>query len=291
MSRTILSGLVLIFVLALGVANSVFTVTEVQQALVLQFGDYRRTLRDPGLYLKLPFIENIVYLDKRVLDLEPPMEQVILSDQRRLEVDAFIRYTIERPLDYYRTVGQTGAADNRLSSTASATLRRVLGSATQQQILSRDRDRLMEEVTRQVNLEAQRYGIRIVDVRIRRADVPDATTQAIFARMRSEREREASEFRAQGQEQAQQIRSRAERERTVILAEAQRDGQILKGEGDNTALRLLAEANGQDARFYGFYRSLQAYRDTMRNEDTTMILSPTGEFFRYFNGSKANEVP
>jgi len=275
------AGVVLLAVIA---ASALFTVRETQQALVLQFGQPVDVISEPGLKVKLPLIQNVVYMERRVLDLEPPMEQVILSDQRRLEVDTFARYRIFSPLDFYRSVGNEAVAETRLSSIVNATVRRVLGSATQLQVLSEERARLMEEITRQVNAEAHRFGIEIVDVRIRRADVPDAATQAIFARMRSEREREAAEFRAQGQEQSQQIRSRADRERTVLLAEAQRDAQILRGEGDNQALRILAEANNRDQQFYAFYRTLQAYREAMRNEDTTLVLSPQSSFFRFFSG-------
>jgi modulator of FtsH protease HflC len=172
--------------------------------------------------------------------------------------------------------------EQRLNTVVVSALRRVLGNVTVLAILSDERSRVMADIRQQVNGEAQRFGIDVVDVRIRRADLPEETSQSIFARMRSEREREAAEFRAQGQEQAQQIRSRAERERTVIIAEAQRDSQVLRGEGDNQAFRIIAEATGRDADFYSFYRTLQAYRDSLRNEDTTMVLSPTGDFFKYF---------
>jgi membrane protease subunit HflC len=270
-------------VAALGIvaSSALYTVNETEQALILQFGQPTSTVTEPGLKAKLPW-QNVVYLERRVLDLEAPTEQVILADQRRLEVDAFVRYRIQDPLRFYQTVNSEAIAETRLASVTNATLRRVLGSATQLQVLSDERAGLMEDIARQVNQEAQRFGIQIVDVRIRRTDVPEATTQNIFARMRSEREREAAEARAQGAELAQQIRSRADRERTVILAEAQRDAQTLRGEGDNQALRILADANSRDAEFYHFYRTLQAYRESLRNEDTTLVLSPQGEFFRFF---------
>jgi membrane protease subunit HflC len=275
-----------IAVIAAGVvaADSLFTVDETEQALVLQFGQPVNVINRPGLNVKIPLIQNVVYMERRVLDIEPPSEQIILADQRRLEVDTFVRYQIRDPLRFYQTVGTEFTAETRLSNISTSTLRRVLGAATQIQVLSEERVRLMDEITRQVNAEAQTFGVQIVDVRIRRADVPDATTQNIFARMRSEREREASEFRAQGQEQSQQIRSRADRERTVLLAEAQRDAQTLRGEGDNRAIRVLAEATAQDQTFYNFYRTLQAYRTSLRSDDTTLVLSPQGDFFRYFSG-------
>ena len=221
-------------------------------------------------------------LDRRVLELDPPVEQVILADQKRLDVDAFARYRITDPLRFYQTVGTEAIAETRMNATVNSALRRVLGSVTLLAVLSDERTRVMNEIRTQVNNDAQRLGVEIVDVRIRRADLPEETSQAIFARMRSEREREASEARAQGQEQAQQIRSRAERERTVILAEAQRDAQILRGEGDNQALKLIGQATSADPQFYSFYRTLEAYRSSLNPDDTTLVLSPTGEFFRYF---------
>ncbi|MBP2303472.1 protease modulator HflC [Azospirillum picis] len=266
-------------------SSALFTVNEAQQALVLQFGEPRRVIQDPGLKVKIPFIQEVRILDRRVLDLDPPVEQVILADQKRLDVDAFARYRIHDPLRFYQTAGTEAVAETRMNSIVNSSLRRVLGNVTVLAVLSDERARIMNDIKGQVNDEAKRFGIEIVDVRIRRADLPEETSQSIFARMRSEREREAAEARAQGQEQSQQIKSRAERERTVIIAEAQRDAQVLRGEGDNTAIKLIAEATSQDPEFYGFYRSLEAYRKALNGSDTTMVLSPNGEFFRYFNGS------
>ncbi len=269
---------------AIGIIGSasLFTVNEAQQALVLQFGEPRRVIAEPGLKFKLPFVQEVRILDRRVLDLDPPVEQVILADQKRLDVDAFARYRIHDPLRFYQTAGTEAVAETRMNATVNSALRRVLGNVTVMTVLSEDRAKIMSDIKAQVNAEAQRFGIEIVDVRIRRADLPQETSQSIFARMRSEREREASEARAQGQEQAQQIRARAERERTVLVAEAQRDAQILRGEGDNTALKLIAEVTSKDPEFYGFYRSLEAYRKALNKDDTTMVLSPNSEFFRYF---------
>ncbi len=273
---------VLLVALALLASASLFTVNEARQALVLQFGQHVRTIQTPGLHAKVPFIQNVVMYDSRVLDLDPPAEQVILADQRRLEVDAFARWRIVDPLRFYQSVGSEQILEQRLNTVVISALRRVLGNVTLLAVLSDERARVMNDIRSQVNGEASRFGIEIVDVRIRRADLPDETSNAIFARMRSEREREAAEARAQGQEQAQQIRSRAERERTVILAEAQRDAQILRGEGDNQALRIIAESVGRDPEFYSFYRTLEAYRQSLNANDTTLVLSPTGDFFRYF---------
>jgi len=277
-------GIIGIVIVVLGIlaSASLFTVNETQQALVLQFGEVRNVIQEPGLKAKIPFLQNIVVYDRRVLDLDPPVEQVILADQKRLDVDAFARYRITDPKGFYQSVGSEAVLEQRLNTVVISALRRVLGNVTVLAILSEERAQVMTDIRSQVNAEARRFGIDVVDVRIRRADLPEETSQSIFARMRSEREREAAEFRAQGQEQAQQIRPRAERERTVILAEAQRDAQVLRGEGDNQAFRIIADATGRDAEFYSFYRTLQAYRDSLRNEDTTMVLSPTGDFFKYF---------
>lgn len=282
MNRKLFIAGIALVVLGILASASLFTVNEAQQALVVRLGDPRRVIQEPGLKLKLPFFENVVVMDRRVLDLDPPVEQVILADQKRLDVDAFARYRIHDPLRFFQTVGSEAVAETRLNAVVNSALRRVLGNVTLLAVLSNERAQVMTDIRGQVNNEAQRLGIEIVDVRIRRADLPEETSQAIFARMRSEREREASEARAQGQEQSQQIRSRAERERTVLLAEAQRDAQILRGEGDNQALRVIGDATRQDAQFYAFYRSLEAYRKSLNKDDTTLVLSPNSEFFRFF---------
>ncbi len=283
MNAKLITAGVAVIVLGIVLSGSLFVVYETQQALVLQFGEWKRTIQTPGLNMKIPFIQDVVFVDRRVLDIDPPVEQVILADQKRLDVDAFARYRIDNPLAFYQSVGTEAVVEQRLNSVVNSALRRVLGNVTLLAVLSDERAQIMSDIQEQVNLEADRFGVVIVDVRIRRADLPEETSQAIFARMRSEREREAAEARAQGQEQSQQIRSRADRERTVILAEAQRDAQTLRGEGDNQALRIIADATGRDPAFFAFYRSLEAYRTAMAGEDTTLILSPSGDFFRYFN--------
>ena len=274
-----------IVVLALSVfllSDTFFTVRETEQALIVQFGQYKRAVQEAGLQFKIPFIQDVIRIDKRVLDADPPIEQVILADQKRLDVDAFARYRITKPLEFYQSVASEAVVEQRLSSIVRSSLRRVLGSVTLLEILSEDRVLVMEEIRDQVNQEAQRFGIEIVDVRIRRADLPEETSQAIFARMRSEREREAAEARAQGQEESQRTRASADRDRTVILAESQRLAQETRGEGDREALKIMAEATSQDPHFYSFYRSLQAYRTTMKSDNTTFVLSPIGDFFEFF---------
>lgn len=283
MNRTLLTGGIAVVVAGVILSSALFTVDQAHQGLVVLLGQPRRVIQDPGLKVKWPLIESVVILDKRVLDLDPPVEQVILADQKRLDVDAFARYRITDPLRFFQTVTNEGGAEVRLNAVVNSAMRRVLGSVTLMAVLSQERARVMNDIRDQVNGEAKRFGIDVVDVRIRRADLPEETSQAIFARMRSEREREAAEARAQGQEQAQQIRARAERERTVLIAEAQRDSQTLRGEGDRQALGTIAEATKDDPQFYSFYRSLEAYRKALNKDDTTMVLSPKGAFFHYFS--------
>ena len=282
MNRSLIIGVVLAVAALILASASLFTVNETQQALVLQLGAIKKQIREPGLKVKLPFVQNVVILDKRVLDLDPPEEKLILSDQKRLNVDAFARYRIQDPERFYQSLGSEHAAEQRLATVVNSALRRVLGSVTVLDVLSAKRDQIMADLKSQVNQEATRFGIEIVDVRIRRADLPEEASQAIFNRMRSERVREAAEQRARGEEEAQRIRASAERERTVTLAVAQRDAQILRGKGDQDALKIINEATGKDPEFYAFYRSLQAYRETLRPGDTTMVLSPDSDFFRYF---------
>lgn len=272
-----------VFVLFIILSGSLFIVTETDQAIVLQFGEPKQIYREAGLKFKIPFIQNIVFYDKRVLDLDPPIQQVILSDQKRLNVDSFVRFKIKDPLKFYQTVGNEKIAEQRLNSVVNSSMRRVLGNVTLQAVLSSERANIMNMIYTQSNEEASKFGIEVVDVRIRSGDLPTETSQAIFARMRSEREREAAEFRAQGQEQAQQIRAKADRERTVLLAEAEKKAQILRGEGDFAALNTLGKETSKDPKFYAFYRSLQAYKTSLGSSDTTMVLSPESEFFRFFS--------
>ncbi|MDZ5646221.1 protease modulator HflC [Nitrospirillum sp. BR 11828] len=276
--------------LAIVLQSTFFTLNQTQQALVLQFGEPKRVIREPGLYMKWPFmLQNVVVLDRRVLDIDPPVESAILADQKRLEVDAYARYRIADPLMFFQTLGNEQQARLRLSVIVNSAMRRVLGNVNLPAVLSQEREKVMADIKAQVNQEAQRLGIEIVDVRLRRADLPEQTSQAVFARMRSEREREAAEARAQGQELSQQIKSRADRDRTVLLAEAQRQAQITRGEGDNQAIRIMNEAISRNPEFYSFYRSLQAYRDTLKPDDTTLVLSPGADFFKYLGAGGTAE--
>jgi len=261
---------------------SLFTVHQTQQALVLQFGNPKRVITEPGLQMKMPFLENVVFFDKRILDYDIPEAEVIASDQKRLVVDAFARYQIVDPLKFRQTVVTLAGVDSRLSTLLNAGLRQVLGKESFSDILSGQRRTLMGAIRDRVNREAEQFGIRIVDVRIRRADLPEANSQAIYRRMQTEREQEAKEARAQGAEQAQGIRATADRDKTVLLANAKRDAEITRGKADSERNRIYAEAYGKDPEFFAFYRSMRAYEAAFKSDDTTMVLSPDSEFFRYF---------
>ncbi|NMJ44100.1 protease modulator HflC [Roseomonas sp. JC162] len=285
MNRTfILLGVLAVIVVT--AASSLFTVHQTQQVLITQFGQPIRVIREPGLHYKLPFIQSVITFDRRLLDFDAPGEEVILGDQRRLIVDSFTRYRIIDPLVFYQTVGATEQGIRaRLNSIVSSSLRRVLGNEPLLSVLSNDRPRIMTEIRQQVNTEARQFGIEVVDVRIRRADLPEENTQAILSRMQSERERVAREARAEGAEVAQRVRAGAERERTVLLAEAQAQADILRGQGEQEAIRIVAEAFNKDLDFFQFWRSMQAYRDAFQEGSTRMVMTPDSEFFRYFRDS------
>ena len=263
--------------------SALFTVNQTQQALVLQFGEPKRTIQEPGLSFKMPFIQDVIYYEKRVLSLIPQdAEEVILSDQKRLQVDAYARYRIEDPLLFYQTVRNELGARGRLEAIIDSSVRRALGRETLASILTGQRNDIVRSIGEEVNASVSSLGIQIIDVRLRRADYPTATSQNIFNRMKSEREREAKEFRATGEEEAQKIRADAEKTRTVILSEAQREAQETRGTGDAQAIQIYADSFGQDAEFFAFYRSMEAYRKSMGQNDTSMVLSPESSFFRFF---------
>ncbi len=265
---------------------SIFIVKEVNQAIVLQFGDPKRIIVEPGLNFKLPFIQNVVFLDKRILNLDTPPEEVIASDQKRLIVDAFARFEIIDPLKFYISVGNERVARSRLSTIINSRIRNVLGQQELQTLLSKDRTKQMALIQEGVNVEAENFGIKIVDVRIKRADLPQANSDAIYKRMQTEREREAKEFRAKGAEMAVTITSTADKEVSVILANANKDSEIMKGEGDGQRNKIFAEAFGRDPEFFAFYRAMQAYETALIGGDTSLILSPDSEFFKFFGNIK-----
>ncbi len=270
---------------------SIFIVKEVNQAIVLQFGDPKRIITKPGLNFKLPFIQNVVFLDKRILNLDTPPEEVIASDQKRLIVDAFARFQIVDPLKFYISVGNERVARSRLSTIINSRIRNVLGQQELQTLLSKDRTKQMTLIQEGVNNEAENFGIKIVDVRIKRADLPQANSEAIYRRMQTEREREAKEFRARGAEMAVTITSTADKEVTVILADAQKKSEIMKGEGDGQRNKIFASAFGKDPEFFGFYRAMQAYERALIGGETSLILSPDSDFFKFFGNTnpKSNQ--
>ena len=264
---------------------SFFVVKEINQAIVLQFGDPKRVIATPGLQLKIPFIQNVVFLDRRILSLDPAPEEVIASDQKRLIVDAYARFRIVDPLKFYISVGDERVARSRLATIINSRLRSVLGTQSLATLLSEDRTKQMAIIQESVNDEAEKFGIKIIDVRIKRADLPQANSEAIYKRMQTEREREAKEFRAKGAEMAVTITSTADKEVTVLLANAKKQSEIMKGEGDGQRNKIFAQAFGKDPAFFAFYRAMQAYEKALIGGDTSLILSPDSDFFKFFGNT------
>jgi membrane protease subunit HflC len=271
-----------IVLIAVVIFQSLFIVQEISQAIVLQFGDPKKIISKAGLNFKLPFIQNVVFLDKRILNLDNEPQEVIAADQKRLIVDAIARFKIVDPLKFYISVGNERVARSRLSTIINSRIRGVLGTQELATLLSTDRTKQMSIIQNDVNTEAKNFGIEIVDVRIKRADLPPANSEAIYKRMQTEREREAKEFRAQGAEIAQKIRSTADKDVTVILAEANKKSEIMKGEGDGLRNKIFADAFGQDPQFFAFYRAMQAYEKALIGGETSLVLSPDSEFFKFF---------
>jgi membrane protease subunit HflC len=284
MRLNLVGGIVaaLIIVVLIVAYGALFTVYQTRQALVVRLGQPVRVVTEPGLHYKIPLIDSVINIDKRILDLENPAQEVIASDQKRLVVDAFARYSIKAPLKFYQTVGTVDGANLQLSILLNSALRRVLGEATLTEVVRDQRETLMTRVREQLDNEAQAYGISVVDVRIRRADLPEQNSQAVYQRMQTERQQEAAQIRAQGTQRAQEIRAKADRDVTVLLAEAQSKGEQTRGEGDGERNRIFAEAYGRDPDFFSFYRSMQAYEAGLKANDTRMLLKPDSEFFRYF---------
>lgn len=282
-----------VVIVAIGViaSGSLFIVEQTQQAIVLRLGKPQKTIQEPGLNVKIPFIEEVLFYEKRVLDLDPPTERVILADQKRLDVDSYARYRITDPLLFYQTTRQISGVPSKLSPIINSSLRRVLGNETLLNILSNKRASIMVDIQKAVNDAVKRFGMEIVEVRVRRADYPDETRENIENRMKSEREREAKEFRAEGFEQAEGIRADADKQKVVILAEAKKQAETMRGEGDSKAIQIYADAFGQDPEFFAFYRSMQAYRNSIASSDTTMVLSPDSDFFRFFRDINGSGLP
>jgi len=284
-------ALILVIVLVIIGYSCTFTVRQTEQVLVVRLGEPVRVVTDPGLHFKAPFVDAVISIDKRILDLENPSQEVIASDQKRLVVDAFARYRIKDALRFYQRVGSIQAANVQLTTLLNASLRRVLGEVTFIQVVRDEREVLMGRIREQLDKEADGYGIQVVDVRIRRADLPEQNSQAVYQRMQTERQREAAEFRAQGGQKAQEIRSEADRKATVIVAEANSQAEQVRGEGDGERNRLFAEAYGKDPAFFAFYRSMTAYENGLKGNDTRFLLKPDSDFFRFFGGPGGGKVP
>lgn len=281
-------SIVLLAIIAVVVLTGLFTVRETEQALVLQFGEPKRFVEEPGLHWKIPLVQNVEYFDKRILNLDVPEQEVIASDQKRLIVDAFARFRITDPLLTYQSVRSEQGARGQMSTLLQSQVRNILGDIAMREVVSGRRAELMGRIQQAVEAEADTLGINLVDVRLRRVDLPEANSQAIYARMRSEREREAAEARAEGREEAERIRAQAERERTVLLAEAERDSQRIRGTGDGEAVRIYANAFSQSPEFFEFYRTMEAYEKSLDGDKTTIILSPDSEFFKMLNTGRGD---
>jgi modulator of FtsH protease HflC len=295
-------ALAVLLLLAVVVGYSTFfTVYQTRQALVVRLGQPVRVISDPGLNAKIPFIDSVIYIDKRILNIESPAQEVIASSQdktvagvaqagERLVVDAFARYRITDPLKFYQTVGPDGAS-SQLAILLNSALRRVLGAATLADAVRNKREDLMAQMRDQLDRDAQPFGIHVVDVRIRRVDLPEQNSQAVYQRMQTERQREAAEFRAQGSQRSQEIRAKADRDVTVLVAEANSQSEQIRGQGDAERNRIFADAYGQDPDFFTFYRSMQAYERSMQHTDTHLVLRPDSDFFRYFGDPMGKTPP
>lgn len=284
---TILVAAVVALVVAYG---SLFTVYQTRQALLVRLGEPVRIITEPGLHVKYPIIDTVIPVDNRILDLENAAQEVFASDQRRLVIDAFARYRIVDALRFYQTVSNVEGANSRLSSLLNAALRRVLGEATLIHVVRDDRAALMARVRDQLDREARAFGIEVVDVRIRRADLPEQNSQAVYQRMQTERQRQAASIRGEGSQKSQEIRAKADRDVTVLVAEAQSRAEQTRGDGDAQRNRIFAEAYSKDPDFFAFYRSMQAYEAGLRANDTRLVLRPDSDFFKYF-GNPAGKEP
>ncbi len=280
---------VLLGLAAVTVYFSAFIVRQTEQAIVLQFGKPKVTITEPGLHWKIPFVETVDFFDRRILDLDTASQEVIAADQKRLVVDAFARFRIVKALEFYKTLRDEPTARQRLGNILESALRSALGASTFQDVVRDKREALMRSIRQQVNDQSKDFGIEVIDVRIKRADLPEANSEAVYKRMQTERQREAAEFRAEGAAAANRIRATADREATVIKAEATKTSEQMRGEGDAERNRVFNEAFGKDPDFFGFYRSMQAYEQGLKSGDTRMVISPDSEFFRYFNSAQGTK--
>ena len=281
------SVLIILAVVIMTLAGSLYVVDQTEQVIVLQIGEPVRVVKEPGLKAKIPFIQKVVFYDKRLLNLDPPGQEIVLNDKKRLDVDSFTRYQIVDPLKFYQTVRTEIIARSRLEEIVNSSVRNVLGRVTLPELLSEKRSEIMAEMSSLVKKDAEQIGVNVAEVRIRRADLPLEVLQAINDRMKAERERDAREARAEGRQAAQQIRSTADKESTIIITEAEKQAQIIRGEGDREATEIWNKAAGADPQFYAFYRSLEAYRNAMREDGTSLVISPDTEFFKFFGSLPA----
>jgi len=272
----------LLLIAFVGAYSTLFTVYQTRQALVVRLGEPIREITKPGLNFKYPLVDTVIHIDKRILDIESPAQEVIASDYKRLVVDAFARYKITKPLLFYQTVGSVEGGNARLLTLLNSSLRRVLGEVTLMQVVRDQREELMAKVRSQVEAEAQALGITVVDVRIRRADLPEQNSLAIYQRMQTERQQEAAQFRAEGSRRSQEIKAKADRDVTVLVADATSTAERVRGEGDAERNRIFAEAYSRDAEFFSFYRAMQAYEQGLQKGDTRLLLRPDTDFFRFF---------
>jgi membrane protease subunit HflC len=263
--------------------GTVFVVDQTKQALVVQFGEVVRAINKPGMKAKIPLVQNVIYFDKRILDLGIEDQEVIASDQKRLIINAFTKYKIIDPLKFYTTVRTQAIIESKLSSILDSSLRQIIGEVPLVDLLSADRSAIMSKIKDNLSKETEIFGIEIVDVRIVRGDLPKENSDAIFTRMQTEREKEAKEIRATGAEEAEKIKAEADKAKTVILAEANKESDIIRGEGDSQAARIFNSAFNKDPEFYDFYRTMQAYETSLKPEKTSIVISPDSEFFKYFN--------
>ena len=275
----LIGGLILLYA-------SAFTVHQTSQALVLQFGEVKRQVTEPGLDFRIPFIQNVVYYDNRTLAMDPPSFEVLLTDKKRINIDAYVRYKIVDAGRFYQRIRTETVLKDRFGKSVNAALQRVIASVSLTELLSPARESVMAQIEAEATEQSRTFGVEVVDVRIGRTDLPEQTSQAVFSRMRTEREREARELRAEGAEIAQKIRAQADKEKVVIIANAQREASILRGEGEAQQNQILGEAFSQDPEFFLFYRSLQQYSESLGGENTTLVLSPESDFFRFFEDKR-----
>lgn len=286
MDKKIRNILILITILFITFLSTAYKVDQRQQVLIVQFGEPITVVKDPGLHFKIPFFQNLIYFDKRILDLSITDQELIANDQKRIIINAFTKYKIQDPLKFYKTVRSVYGVSSKLSAVLDSSLRKIIGEFKLNQLLTENRGDIMTKIKDVVNKEAKIYGIDIVDVRIMRSDLPKENSDSIFARMRAEREKEAREIRAQGAEEADKIRAKADKDRTIILAHAEKKSNLTRGEGEAKANRIYANGYSLDPDFADFYRSMKAYEKSFIKENTNFVISPNGEFFKYFgNGN------